>query len=55
MQAVLRGRKKSTQYSHLTPAGRSLEENYTTSVQAKIICNEYFGVRYLRPATTTVP
>ena len=27
----------------------------TTSVQAKIICNEYFGVRYLRPATTTVP
>ena len=27
----------------------------TTCVQAKIICNEYFGVRYLRPATTTVP
>ena len=24
------------------------------SLQAKIICNEYFGVRYLRPATTTV-
>ena len=27
----------------------------TTCVHAKIICNEYFGVRYLRPATTTVP
>ena len=27
----------------------------TTSVQAKMKCNEYFGVRYLRPATTTVP
>ena len=34
---------------------RRLLHVHTTSVQAKIKCNEYFGVRYLRPATTTVP
>ena len=32
-----------------------LQASTTTSVQAKIRHDEYFSVRYLRPATTTVP